>query len=107
MENKDRLTLAALLRNAASQTISEALFWAEMQELTDRVDEPIVKLAVSSATGFWQLFHTKKRFLLRPSRPDAEALRQVTDELNLIAAVLETGWQLPVLPELNEPLSTS
>jgi len=103
METRDRVTLAALLRSAAEQTISEARFWLEAQELAERVDEPIVKLAVSSAKGYWQLFQTKKKtFLLKASKPDAAEVRQARDELNLIAAVLETGWQLPVLTDITQ-----
>ena len=100
METKDRVTLAELLRKAASQSIAEGQFWSEMQRMTERVDEPIVKLAAGSATGYWQLFQPKKKFLLLSMKPDPAEVRQARDELNLIAAVLETGWQLPELPDI-------
>jgi hypothetical protein len=58
-----------------------------------------MKLALSSATSYWQNFHRKSIFFLIPAKPNHAELRQATDELNLIAAVLETGWQLPELAE--------
>lgn len=99
METKDRDTLARLLRRAASQMIGEASFWAEFKAIADHVKEPIMSVALASATRYWQTFHRKKILLFIPARHNAAELRQATDELKLIAAVLETGWQLPELAE--------
>ena len=89
-----------MLRAAASQTTTEEQFWDDAESILTRVDEPIVKLAMNSATSYWQLFHCKKKFFLVATRPDPAEVRQARDELKLIAAVLETGWQLPELPEM-------
>ncbi len=99
METKDRDTLARLFRRAASQTMGEAAFWTEFNTLADHVKEPIMSVALASATRYWQTFHRRKILLFIPAKPDAAELRQATDELKLIAAVLETGWQLPELVE--------
>src|SRR5271156_2031044 len=99
METKDRDTLARLLRRAASQTIREAAFWAEFKALDEHTKEPIMSIALASATRYWQTFHHKRILFFIPAWPNAAELRQATDELKLIAAVLETGWQLPELAE--------
>jgi hypothetical protein len=104
METVDRVKVAALLRNAASRTISEERFWVETKAVTDRVGAPILNVAIASATAYWQLFHAPKKFWMKVTKPDAAELRQARDELNLIAAVLETGWQLPELPDITADL---
>ena len=58
-----------------------------------------MEIALASATRYWQTFHRKKILFFIPARPNTAELRQATDELKLIAAVLETGWQLPELAE--------
>ena len=99
MEIKDRDRLASLLRRAASLAIPEAQFWVEFNDLTQRVNEPIMKISGEAATAYWEMFHRKKILHVISVSPTRAELRQGRDELNLIAAVLETGWQLPSLDE--------
>jgi hypothetical protein len=99
METRDRDALAGLLRKAASQTIPESQFWVEFNALAELVKEPIMKVALDAASNFWHNFHRKKVLFVIPVRPNRSELRQGRDELNLIAAVLETGWRLPLLAE--------
>jgi hypothetical protein len=99
MEPDDRNKLAALLRRAAEQSISETGFWAEFNVLSERIKEPVVEVALESATHYWGNFHPKSILFLIPVEPSGEQLQQGRNELNLIAEALEAGWELPMLEE--------
>ena len=98
MELDDRNRVAALLRRAAGQTIPETEFWAEVRALSERVNEPVLEIALESATHYWGNFHTRSIFLI-PTKPNRGQLEQGRNELNLIAQALELGWELPMLEE--------
>jgi hypothetical protein len=91
--------LAALLRRAAAQTIPESEFWAEFNVLSERIKDPVVEVALESATHYWGNFHQRSIFFLIPLKPKRGQLEQGKNELNLIADGLEAGWELPVLEE--------
>ena len=96
---EERKQLAALLRRAAAQTIPEDEFWAEFNALSLRLKEPVVEVALESATHYWGNFHARSIFFLIPVRPDRGMFEQGRDELNLIADALDAGWELSVLKE--------
>jgi len=95
----DRKQLAALLRRAAAQTIPEADFWTEFNALSERIEEPVVEVALESATHYWGTFHERSIFFLIPPKPKRGQLEQGKNELKLIADNLDAGWDLPVLEE--------
>lgn len=96
---EERKQLAALLRRAAAQTIPEGEFWAGFNALSERIKEPVVEVALESATHYWGNFHKRSIFFLIPLKPKAGQLEQGKNELNLIAEGLEEGWELPALEE--------
>jgi len=95
---EDRIKLAALLRRAAAHTIPEDEFWTEFNALSERFKEPVVEVALESATHYWGNFHKRSIFLFR-LKPNRGQLEQGRNELNLIADGLEAGWELPELEE--------
>ena len=99
MTLEDRSKLAALLRKAASQTILENDFWKEFNALSGRVNEPIVEIALETATHYWGNFHQRSIFFLIPVRPNPGQLGQGRNELSLIAEALESEWELRTLEE--------
>jgi hypothetical protein len=99
MELEDRNTLAALLKRAAAQTISESDFWAQFDALAERVKEPVVEVALESATHYWGNFHQRSILFFIPVKPNRGQLQQGRNELNLIAEALEAGWELPLLEQ--------
>lgn len=98
MELEDRNRLAALLRRAAAQTISETQFWAEVRALSERVGDPVMELALETATHYWGNFHARS-ILLIPKKPNRGQLQQGKNEMDLIAQALESGWDFPILEE--------
>jgi len=96
---EERKQLAALLRRAAAQTIPEYDFWAQFNALSQRIKEPVVEVALESATHYWGNFHERSIFFLIPLKPKRGQLEQGKNELNLIADGLDAGWELPVLEE--------
>ena len=52
---EDHNKLAALLRRVVSQTIPEDEFWTEFNALSKRIKEPVVQVALESATHYWKL----------------------------------------------------
>jgi hypothetical protein len=96
---EDRKQLAALLRRAAAQTIPESEFWAEFNALSQRIKEPVVEVALESATHYWGNFHERSIFFLIPLKPKRGQLEQGKNELNLIADGLDAGWELALLEE--------
>jgi hypothetical protein len=95
---EDHSKLAALLRRAASQTIPEDEFWTEFNALSERLKDPVVEVALESATHYWGNFHKRSIFLF-PLKPNRGQLEQGRNELNLIAYGLEAGWELPEFGE--------
>jgi hypothetical protein len=96
---EERKQLAALLRRAAAQTIPEGEFWTEFHDLSGRIKEPVVEVALESATHYWGNFHKRSIFFLIPLKPKQGQLEQGKNELNLIAEGLDGGWEFPVLEE--------
>src|ERR1041385_6390532 len=66
---EDRNELAALLRRAAAQTIPESEFWAEFNGLSERIKDPVVEVALESATHDWGNFHQRSVFSQTEARP--------------------------------------
>ena len=94
---EDRQKLAALLREAAAQTISEGRFWADFNALCERIREPVVEVAMESAIHYWGAFHERSVFFFVPLKPNPGQVEQGRNELNLIAEGLEAGWTVSVL----------
>jgi hypothetical protein len=99
MKLEDRNHLADLLKRAAAQTISEAEFWAQINALSERVTEPVIKVALESATHYWGNFHRSSVLFFIPAKPNRGQLEQGKNELNLIAEAVEAEWDLPHLEE--------
>jgi len=89
--------LAILLKGAAEQTISEETFWAEFNALSKQTKNPIIDIALESATHYWGNFHRRSIFFFIPCKPNPGQLLQGKNELNLIADALEHRWDLPLL----------
>ena len=83
--------LAALLRAAASQTVSETDFWDQLKWLSDPASDPIAALAYETATHYWGNFHEVNLLGFR-CKPDPHQVQQGRDELNLIAEGLDGNW---------------
>ncbi|HEX3738439.1 MAG TPA: hypothetical protein VHV29_01820 [Terriglobales bacterium] len=96
MELDTQKKLAALLRGAATQTVTEKDFWAQFTGLVDPVTEPVAGLAYESATHYWGNFHQRNLFLIRV-KPDRHQLLQGQNELNLIADALDANWPVSEL----------
>jgi hypothetical protein len=96
MERDVQEKLAALLRAAAAQSVSEKDFWAQFKALADPVREPVAGFAYESATHYWGNFHARNLFLIRV-KPDRYQLLQGQNELNLIADALEGNWPVSEL----------
>ena len=96
MELDTQKNLAALLRAAAAQTVSEEDFWAQFEKLVDPIAEPVADLAYESATHYFGNFHERNLFLIR-TKPDRHQLLQGQNELNLIADALDANWPVSEL----------
>lgn len=97
MEPDVRRKLAALLRSAASQAVSEDDFWDQFNGLAN-LGQPAAALAFESATHYWGNFHQRNLFLIRV-KPDPNQVSQGQDELNLIADALDQDWPISELKE--------
>ncbi len=89
--------LADLLRRTAARTVPESEFWTEFNALSQRNDDPVMQVALESATHYWGNFHQRSIFFLVPLKPDRDQIVQGKNELELIAEGLEAGWELSVL----------
>jgi hypothetical protein len=96
MELHAQKKLAAVLRAAATQTISEKEFWAQFTGIVDPTTEPVAGLAYESATHYWGNFHERNLFLIRV-KPERYQLLQGQNELNLIADAIDGNWPLSEL----------
>jgi hypothetical protein len=91
MDPETQKKFAMLLRNAASQTMSESDFWSKFNHLTDSVDDPIAGFAYEAATHYWGNFH-ERNLLWMQVKPDRYEVRRGKDQLNLIADALDENW---------------
>lgn len=95
-DKDNRMKLAALLRSAAAQTISEHDFWKRFDDLVRGADDRLAGIVFETATHFWGNFHQRNIFLI-PTKPDKGQVLQGKNELNLIADALEGNWSIPEL----------
>jgi hypothetical protein len=91
MDRDTQTKLAALLRAAAAQTLSEDDFWNQFKNLVDPFADSYAGIAHETATHYWGNFHARN-LLLVPVRPDVYQVTQGKEALNLIAEGLEHDW---------------
>jgi len=91
MELEQKRTMARLLREAASRTIEENLFWDQFKPLVGDFSDPVAGAAYESALHYWGNFHAKN-LLFIPAKPDRYQVQQGQNELNLIADALDENW---------------
>jgi hypothetical protein len=96
MELEQKKTMARLLREAASRTIEENLFWDQFKPLVGDFSDPIAGAAYESAVHYWGNFHERNLLLIK-TKPDRWQLENGRNELNLIADALDENWSAPDL----------
>ena len=96
MDRDTQTKLAALLRRAAAQTVSEDEFWSQFKVLVDPFTDPFAGMAHETATHYWGNFHSRN-LLLIPVKPNVYQVAQGKEALNLIAEGLEHDWPLAEL----------
>ena|ERR1700693_4189032 len=96
MDRDTQTKFAALLRAAASRTVSEDDFWKQFKSLVDPFTDPVAGIAHETATHYWGNYHSRN-ILLVPVKPNVDQVTQGQDALNLIAEALEGDWPIEEL----------
>lgn len=91
MELEQKKIMARLLREAASRTIEENLFWDQFKPIAGDLSDPIAGSAYESAVHYWGNFHARNLFFI-PVKPNHYQVVQGQNELNLIADALDENW---------------
>lgn len=96
MELEQKKTMVRLLREAASRTIEEGVFWDQFKPLVGDLSDSTAGLAYESAVHYWGNFH-ERNLLFIPVKPDRYQVQQGQNELTLIADALQGDWSVPEL----------
>lgn len=91
MDRETQVRLAALVRAAAAQAVSEGDFWTQFKALVNPFADPFAGIAYEIATHYWGDFHARN-ILFIPVKPNADQVMQGKDALNLVAEALEQDW---------------